>query len=260
MLKTIFGLGKTKISNDLRNAEQKLIAGLAKMDFDTVSEFQLEAYSKALDDLTQQMAKAKSVYEKEQQEADAIRASYDDKVAVAEKLDFAIKSPTTTLEMKTKMEASLDKLLTDVESMGADIENEAQEATDAKEHYNALVEAVKVASERLAGARKALTDKKRQLDHIAVEEKRAAERARQQETLAGLRSDVDSFGTVIGALDTEIEERRQKVTALNAKADALKVAQKRNSNELDLEVLFAIGEVKKEDKPSLNERMAKLRK
>jgi chromosome segregation ATPase len=255
---SIFGILKTKFKKDLADTERDLIGYLAKVDFETVELHQLQEYEKALNEVSVQMARAKVFMDKEVQEYEDIKKRITTLLEDANKINAAITSPAITLEKKHKLESHLDRLLTEIETLKKDEITEKEEADDATEHFNLLKEAVEEAAKKLAGAKKTLNDKKRELEKTEVQQKRLQEKEDQQKVLYGIRQKTDAFGTVVGALDDEIQKKKQDIEASKARLDAMsKHSQRVESGETDPDIAEALGKTEP-PKKSFSDRLAAL--
>jgi chromosome segregation ATPase len=249
---------RTKFKRELEDAEQGLIANLAKVDFATVEEHQLNEYEATLTQLSLQLAKASTVKEKENKDlANAIQRKTQ-LISDANKLNAKIESDTLSVEAQVKFESHLAAVLDEIETMDVDIAAEKVEADEATAHFNLLKEAVEAAAKKLSTAKKMLGNKKKELDRVVLEETRIKEREDQQKVLMGIKTQSDSLGTVVNAMDNEIIKRKEKIAATQLKMNALNNHMPSNTSTVDSEIAEVLGN-SPAPKKSLAERMAALK-
>ena len=105
------------------NAMQAGVEALVRWDPQSASEAELRTMEQHLDDLGLQVASARQSYDKERQEAEAIQALSQQRMAAAEQLQRQIAAePNAT--RKAGLEQSLGTLVTMLEQMAPEIERE----------------------------------------------------------------------------------------------------------------------------------------
>lgn len=250
--------------NKMQDAQRNLIGLISKWDFNTVEEYELSEREKMLNQVTAQMVSAKSAFAREQGEYDSILASYNQKVADAEKIHQATLSSTISIEKKHKFEEHLEKLLDEIENMKPDIEREEEEAKEAKDDFEMLKEVVETAAKKLVGAKNELAKKRRELNRLETQETQAKERENRQLELSGIRKQIDSMDTITSALDAQIESRKGRIAMSIEKTNALQKASGSGltaSETNDPDILDVIREdVSKKPKGSFADRISELKK
>jgi len=109
---------KNLAEGHLNNATNGIMATLINLDPETATEAQIASLSDEFDKASLEVAKAAADYEKEQKEADAIQVIYDKRLKAAEGLQ--VKLDTATDSAKPAIEASLNRLLSQIEEMVPD--------------------------------------------------------------------------------------------------------------------------------------------
>jgi len=210
------------------DAEKGLILMLEKLNCgDIVDEHQLLQHENALETVSKLMVKAQATYEKEDGEYKALKKAYDEKLSDAEKLQTAVTTDSNLLSVdkKAKFEQHLIKLIDEIEAMKPRLETEEQEMIEARDHFALLKETVEVKAKQLAEARTRLTQARTENQRLDVQVKRQEEREAEQKVLMGIRTEASSMDTVLNAIDSENQKKREQLAASKARVDALKLAQ-----------------------------------
>ena len=98
---------------------------IVRWDPQSATEAELRTMEQHLDELGQQVAKARQGYDKEQREADAIQTLSKQRMAAAEQIQHQMDTAGDATQ-KTALEKSLTTLITMLEGMSADVEREKQ--------------------------------------------------------------------------------------------------------------------------------------
>lgn len=262
----LLGIFGVKAKKEMAGIQQDIIGLMAKWDWDTVSEADLIDREKVLDQVTQKMVAAQRTYEKEQKEYEIALKDYNEKLADAEQMNISIigldaqinasSDPTIATPLKekrAKFDAHLNKLLAEIEASKPEVDREEQEAIDAKADFDMFKEAVERAANQLVMAKNTMKDKKRELDRLSVQEERVKEREQNRLVLAGIREKTDSLGTITTAIDNEIQKKKDRIAASEAKTSALdrQLHTTESSVTTDPDILAALGK-KPVDQPTLS--------
>jgi chromosome segregation ATPase len=205
-----------KKTDDVQSGFLKLIV---EFDPESASEAEIGELDEILTKLTRQMVAAKASWDKEQQEAEAIKKAYTLRVGAAERLQTQME--TADADQKEKIETSLTKLVAELEKMVPEVEREEAEATEAKAYYEELNSAVKTASERLKTARSRLTEAKRRMDMAKIRAERAEEQEERAKVLSGIKQQADKLGTAFDAMSSRAKELETKAQVHQEKAKLL---------------------------------------
>lgn len=252
---SFFNFMKSFTKTKTRDAGKSIVQTIASWDPEAASAAEIEMMEERLDKLTQQVAEARSSYQKEQKEADEINSLYDQRMKAAELLSGKLSEAP---ENAAEIEKALDLLITEMEAMKPEIEQEMIEAVEAKEFMSELEEVAKAAAGKLKTARKTLDQAKRGMERAKIKQERAKDRAEQSAALAGLRNDSDNIGSALSAMQRETEKANAKADALTTKAKLLAPSAEEKGNSL---IAQALSEVKGEAKPTnIADRLAALKK
>ena len=197
------------------NVGQSIVQILASWDPETASKAELEQMEKRLNKLVQEVGEARQVYKKEQGEADAIKALYDQRLKAAEILQTRLAEAPDNADA----EKALTELVQLLEEMQPEMEVEEQEAVEAKAFMEELEEVAALSAEKLKTAKKSLEKAVQDMKRAKVREERAKDSAERAAKLAGLRDESDQLGSALSAM-------RKNADASNAKADAARMKAK----------------------------------
>ncbi len=203
----------------VKETGRSIVQALAAWDPETASAAEIKQMEDNLDKLTRQVADARASYEKEQKEADAIQALYEQRMKAAELLQGKLAAAAN--EAAAKIESALGSLVGELEEMQPDIEREIREAVEAKEFMNELEEIAKAAAQKLKTARQTLDKAKKDMQMAKVREERANEQAERGARLAGLRSETDQLGSALSAMQKSAEQANSRAEAARMKAKLL---------------------------------------
>ncbi|WP_035075484.1 hypothetical protein [Maridesulfovibrio zosterae] len=252
---SFFNFMKSFTKTKTRDAGKSIVQAIASWDPEAASAAEIEMMEERLDKLTQQVAEARSSYQKEQKEADEINSLFDQRMKAAELLSGKL---ADNPENAAEIEEALNLLVAEMEEMKPEIDREMMEAVEAKEFMGELEEVAKAAAGKLKTARQSLDKAKRDMERAKIKQERAQERAEQSAALAGLRNDSDNIGSALSAMQREAEEATIKADALSAKAKLLAPSPKEKGNSL---ISQAMSEVKGDAKPTnFADRLAALKK
>jgi chromosome segregation ATPase len=232
---------------------------IVTLDPETATEAQIEEFNKKLAQASEELAKSRLDYQKEQKEADVIVALYNQRLKAAEILQNKFNAAATDTE-KATLETSLGSLLTMIEGMTADVEREKQEAEDAKAIMDDLLKFVEESAATLKQARQRLQHSQNEMKRAELEQKRAQQRVERAEVLAGIKKEGDSFNVALTAMEKKTREAKVQADGANTRASLLKPTDKEKGDD---NIKAALAEA--EGKPvagglSVAERLAALQK
>jgi len=242
-----------KKAGDVQSGFVKMIV---EFDPESASEAEIATLDDALTKLTRQMVGAKNAWDREQKEAVEIKKAHELRLAAAERLQAQADAQADPAA-KAPFEASLAKLLGELEKMVPEVEREEREALDAKGYYDELSDAVKTASERLKAGRARLSDAKRRMDVAKVKSERAAEQEERTKVLAGITQQADKIGTAFDAMSKRAEEYETKAQVHQEKTKLLSKPKEVDDPLIAQALRDAAGETPPQ---SLSERLAALKK
>lgn len=219
----IFGFlssfGKEKFGQIGQTLTQRIVA----WDPETASQAEIEEMIKELDKITVEAGKAKTEYEREKAEADAAQKNYDKFLAAAELLNKRLEEAHTAgnSSQATQLEASLNKLLNELEELRPEVEREQTESEEASTYYEEVKNLAELTANKVKNARAMLDKAKRDMKKAELEKERSAARAEKAEKMAGLRSDSSGLGVALAAMNKQAEDARSKAASSDMKAKLL---------------------------------------
>ena len=234
---------------------QDVMAGIVSLDPEAATQAELREMEKALDGVGAVIQKCRADFDKESREAQAAQDRYNQLLAAAEVLQKKLDSGTPGIE------ASLNKLLTQLEELAPELDREKQDVIDAKALLDAAQAAYHEKAAEVTNARANIDRARRDMERAEVDLARSQERANRAAEVAGLRdSKVNSLNVASDAMKRKADEARQKAEAAKLKADTL--TGMANPVGGDANIAAALAEVKGVGAPtgSLAERLAKLKK
>ncbi len=241
----------------VKETGRSIVQALAAWDPETASAAEIKQMEDNLDKLTRQVAEARASYEKEQGEADAIQALYEQRMKAAELLQNKLTGAAG--DAASAIEKALNELVGELEEMQPEIEREMSEAVEAKEFMNELEEVAKAAAQKLKTARHTLDKAKKDMQMAKVREERAKEKAEQSARLAGLRSETDQLGSALSAMQKSADQANSRAEAAKMKARLLSTEKEGGENQLIADAMKEAGGG--EPKPTnISDRLAALKR
>ena len=206
-------------SKEAQKAGRSITDILVRWDPETASEAELAIMEKSLDKVTREVARAKSVSEKEQAEAVAIRKAHAEKVAAGEVLEKELK--TAKGKEKKEIEDALTSLVEDLEELNPEVERESQEAKEAQIYFKELEGIATSSAEKLKTAKKRLESARRGLKTAEVRKQRSEEKAEQSARIAGLRENSETIGSALSSMQRAADTANEEAAASELKAKLL---------------------------------------
>ena len=233
---------------------QSIIQLLAGWDPESASQADLEQMEKRLDKLVQQVAEARLIYRKEQEEADAINTLYSQRLKAAE----ILQAKQAENKDDAKITEALNEMVSELEEMLPEIKREEGEANEAKLFMEELEEVAKLSADKLTNAKKELDKAIKDMKRAEIREERSKDRESQAVKLAGLRDETDQLGSALAAMKKTAEESNSRAAASTMKAKLIAPSQSEKTNEL---IASAMKEAKGGDEKSksISDRLAALK-
>jgi len=208
------------ISGYFAKGMDELLKGLVKLDPETATEAQIDALLKDFDDMSLEVAKAQNEYAKEQKEADAIQALFDQRLKAAENLQAKMVAATDEAT-KASFEKSLMALLEQIEEMKLDVEREKAEALDAKNLYEDMKATIEAFAKQLQNTRKQIEAAKRAMKSAEAQRARAEMREATALSASGLKTSANELNTVLGAMNSLADKEKTAAMAADQRARLL---------------------------------------
>ena len=213
----MFNLFKNLGQAKAHQASEKMAELLATLDPDGMTEAAILEVESQFRAVSEEVAKARADYQKEQKEVDAIEALQNRRMKAAEKLQADFDANPGNGELA----AALDELLRLMEEAIPEIERERQEARDAQELLNALEESAKQMAEEMKKLRETANRAKR--DMLKAEQEREAALRREDAALrvAGIKQRSSSYSKAVEAMERAAGSARQEADAAQLRARLL---------------------------------------
>lgn len=201
-------LFKKHAENAVTSVQQFLVT----LDPETATEAQIAEFSDQLRKASEELARARADYLREQKEADEIQMLYNKRLQAATILEQQA-AEATDPAMKASISASLEKMVAMLETMAPDIEREKRDAEDAKMLMDELTRFVEESAQALKEARSRLEHARSEMRRAELEQQRAEKRAKTAEVLAGIKKSGGTFNVALETMQKKTEESRMKADA-----------------------------------------------
>lgn len=193
-------VGKKQAGNALETFTQAVVA----FDPETASEAQISLMEEELDKLGQRVGKAELAVKKDHEETQALLTQYDRYMSAAERLEGQLTQADDA--GRPALEASLDKLVVELERLQPEIDREKQEDQEAEAFAAELRKAYDEAAAKLKKAQTQLTQAQRRMEQAKLKQERAEERAQGVREAAGLSSSMGGLDTALAAMEKESDK------------------------------------------------------
>ncbi len=240
---------------------QDIVKAIVEMDPESASQAQLDQMEKDLDKAGAVIQKLRTDYDRELREYQNVKKRYDQLLAAAELLQRKLDAPETA--DKAGIEASLGKLLGQLEDLQPEVDAEQKDVDEVKELIDQAQAAYRDKAAALTKAKQGLERAKRDMQRAVQDQERAAEKAQRAAEVSGLRDNkINGLTVATDAMRNRADEARAKAEAAKLKAETLTNLSKPNSD--DANIAEALKEVQGASAPSsggsLADRLAKLKK
>ncbi|MCE5333596.1 MAG: hypothetical protein LLG06_03305 [Desulfobacteraceae bacterium] len=232
---------------------------LVTLDPETATEAQIAEFSDQLRKASEELARARAGYQKEQKEANEIQMLYNKRLQAATILE-AQAAEAADPGQKASIQASLEKMINMLESMAPDVEREKRDAEDAKQLMDELTGFVEESARALKEARSRLDHAKSEMRRAELEQQRAEKRAKTAEVLAGIKKSGGTFNVALDAMQKKADESRVKADAATTRSSLLTPT---NVEQDDTHIAAALAKASGQPEPgtqSISERLAALKK
>lgn len=249
-------LFKTHVGNVMTSIQTTLV----ELDPETATEAQIETFSDQLKTASMELAKARMEYQREQKEANAIQALYDQRFQAANILEGQLATAAGDESRTASLQKSLETLVTMLEKMQPDVEREKREAEDARAIMEELSKFVEESAETLREARSRLEHARAEMKRAELEKQRAEKRARTTEVLAGIKKNSGSFNVALDAMEKKAQDSRIRAEAANTRTELLKPTTVEQADQNISAAMAAASGKPEPGKVGLSERLAALKK
>lgn len=237
---------------------QDIVKAIVEIDPESATLAQLDQMEKDLDRAGGVIQKLRTDYDREVREYEDAKKRYDQLMAAAEILQGKLDNPAVT--DKAGIEASLTKLIGQLETLQPEVENEQRDVTEVKALLDQAETAYREKAEALTKAKQNMERAKRDMQRAILEQERAAEKAKRAAEVAGLRqTSTSSLSIATDAMQRRADEARAKAGASTLKAQTLTTLTKPPTD--DPNIAEALKEVQGTPPAgNLADRLAKLKK
>jgi len=249
-------LFKKHAENAVTSVQQFLVT----LDPETATEAQIAEFSDQLKKASEELAKARLDYQKEEKAAEEIEGLYQKRLQAASILEQQL-AETADPVQKESISASLEKIVTMLEQMKSDVERERKEDEDAKQLMNELTGFVEESAQALKTARARLDHAISDMRRAEIEQERAEKRAKTAEVLAGIKQGSGNFNVALDAMQKKAEQSRIKADAAMTRSNLLTPTdtEKEDPN-IAAALAKASGETAAPASQSVSDRLAALKK
>ena len=238
-------------------AVQAGVEALVRWDPQGASEAELRTMEQHLDELGQQVARARQSYDKEMKEANAIQALSAQRMAAAEHLQSQIDAETDPAR-KAALERSLNTLVTMLEQMAPEVEREKRDAADARDFLDMLEKTYADAGGKLREGKSLLERAQRDMGRAAQQREMAERQAEAARKAAGLSTTASSLNVALKAMQDTSARDLANAEAANMKAKLLRPTAP-EQEDANIAQAMQIASGKGPAPTSLSERLAALK-
>ncbi len=201
-------------------AVQAGVEALVRWDPQSASEAEMRSMEQHLDDLGQQVARARQSYDKETREANAIQTLSAQRMAAAEQLQNQVAAEADPAK-KADLERSLATLVTMLEQMAPEIDREKKDAVDAKEFMEMLEKTYADAGGKLREGRSQLERAQRDMARAGQQRQMAEQQADAARRAAGLSTTTSGLNVALKSMQDSAARDLANAEAANMKAKLL---------------------------------------
>ena len=218
MFKFLSKIGKNKV----KSAGVSITEAIVRFDPESATEAAIEMMEENVDSLALEVAKMRQEYDREQLEADTVKEQFNKRIDAVTHMQGQLGGAKGA--KKTKLEASINTLLSSVDDMKPDVLREIEEAEDAKTVLDQMETSLEMAATKLKSARG--DHKKAQNDMKRAEFKRKNAEATEARTkrLAGISNETDSLSIALTTMKSVANDDLAKADASQRKAKLLKTS------------------------------------
>ena len=249
-------LFKKHAENAVTSVQQFLVT----LDPETATEAQIAEFSDQLKKASEELAKARADYQKDEKAAEEIEALYQKRLQAAGILERQL-AETADPVQKESVSGSLEKIVTMLEQMKPDVERDKKEAEDAKQLMDELTGFVEESAQALKDARARLDHAVSDMRRAEIEKERAEKRAKTAEVLAGIKQGSGNFNVALDAMQKKTEQSRIKADAAMTRSRLLTPTDtEKDDPNIAAALAKASGEAAAPAAQSLSDRLAALKK
>jgi hypothetical protein len=201
-------------------AVQAGVDALVRWDPQSASEAEMRSMEQHLDELGQQVARARQSYDKETREAEAIQTLSTQRMAAAEHLQAQVAAETDPAK-KAELERSLSTLVTMLEQMAPEVDREKKDVVDAKEFLEMLEKTYADAGGKLREGRSQLERAQRDMARAGQQRQMAEQQADAARRAAGLGTTTSGLNVALRSMQDAAARDLANAESANMKAKLL---------------------------------------
>lgn len=244
-------LGKKQAGNALETFTQAIVA----FDPETASDAQISLMEEELDKLGRRVGQAEQAVRKDHEETAALVQQYDKYMSAAERLEGQLGAAEDA--QRESLEASLEKLVRELENLQPEIDRERQEDAEAEAFSVELRESYDQAAKKLKQAKTNLQKAQRRMEQAKLKKERADDRAQGVREAAGLSSSMGGLQTALTAMEKEAEKSETETRSAELKIGAF--GKKEISDDPNIAAALDGTDTKALPQTSAKDRLAALR-
>ncbi len=245
-----YGMGKAG------DVLEEFASAVVAFDPDTASKAQTAMMQAELGKLARRLAEAEAEVRREHRETGELRATSDRFLEAARTLEHRIKAASDDIN-RTELEASLAKLIEQLERLKPEIAREQEEDKDAEVWAGELRTSFEDLAAKLRSAESDLCSAKPRIETAQLKKQRSAERDHKSSAAAGLTTALSTISVALDAMNKETTRVRAESEALELKAKVLQGDRLEHDPHIAA-ALNAASPKQLADGRSLRERLAKL--
>jgi hypothetical protein len=204
-----------------QKAGQQIVDALVEMDPRAATEAQLRVMERDLDEAGRLLTRLRTDFQRELKEAQDAQGKYARMLAAAEHLNGQVQREGDP-HRRAGLEASLAKLIAQLEELQGEVGVEQREAEEAEALVSEAEAAFRDKAKALTEAKTQLTRAQRDMERATIQEQRERERADRAAQVAGLRSSSGSkLTTAVDAMKRRADEARANAESARMKAAVL---------------------------------------
>jgi hypothetical protein len=238
-------------------AVQAGVDALVRWDPQSASEAEMRTMEQHLDELGQQVARARQSYDKEMREANAIQALSTQRMAAADQLQTQVAAETDPAK-RADLERSLATLVTMLEQMASEVDREKKDVVDAKEFLEMLEKTYADAGGKLREGRSQLERAQRDMARAGQQRQMADQQAEVARRAAGLSTTTSSLNVALKSMQDTAARDLANAEAASMKAKLLMPTQP-EQDDANIARAMQIASGKPAAATSLADRLAALR-
>lgn len=193
---------------------------VVKFDPEAASQAQIATMESELNRLGNRLVEAEAELKREHQETQALKKNYDEYFQAAQLLESKLNSETDPSK-SAEMEASLGKIIGELERLKPEIEREELEDQQVEAWRSELRSAFEELAGKIRSTHSDLKTARREVDMARLQKERAREQDRRAREAAGLSTSLSSLSVALQAMNQETARVRTETEALKLKAGVM---------------------------------------